>query len=64
MTQHDLAQECSRRGIEIPTGSSNRTQATRDQMIISIQDHVKAVQTGLGVGDDWEQMEEDGLADL
>ncbi len=53
MSHSELAQECSRRGIEIPAGYSNRVQATRAQMIILTQ----------AAGGDW-QREEDGLADL
>ncbi len=58
----ELAQESSRRGIEIPAGSSNRAQATRAQMVILIQDHVKAAQENLDAVEGC-QMEED-LADL
>ena len=64
MTHAELVQECSRRGIEIPAGSSNRAQATGAQMIILIQDHVKAAQQNLDVGEEWQEMEEDLMADL
>ena len=63
MTHPELTQECTRRGIEIPSGSSNRAQATRVQMIILIQDHVKAAQDGLVVEEGWD-MDQDGMADL
>ena len=63
MTHPELTQECIRRGIEIPSGSSNRAQATRAQMIILIQDHVKAAQDGLVVEEGWE-MDQVGMADL
>ena len=59
MTHPELAQECARRGIETPSGSSNRAQATRAQMIILIQDHVKAVQEGSVVEGDWADMEQE-----
>ena len=59
MTHPELAQECARRGIETPSGSSNRAQATRAQMIILIQDHVKAVLEGLVVEEDWADMEQE-----
>ena len=59
MTHPELAQECTRRGIETPSGSSNRAQATRAQMIILIQDHIKAVLEGLVVGEDWADMEQE-----
>jgi DNA-binding XRE family transcriptional regulator len=44
MTHAELVQEAVRRGLEMPASETNRPAMTRAQLIIWIQDHVKATQ--------------------